>query len=264
MIARLAALALPVLAGAVWMALAGAQPSQILLQLGALAFGLLLVGAGARLALPAKPLGVVLVLLLFLPLLVGPEVGGERRWLPLGPVTLTSGLLCVPALAILLARARRSWFVGPLALIFVAGLVQSDPSIVVALAFVVFALGGTNLVAIAGGLLLLTIGGYLALRDALEPVRFVEGVFPDAFAAMPIAAIGLVTALIASAALILWRGNGPPRETRTLLACLAGFVAVSLAGPFPTPLVGYGAASILGLALALAILGREPGGSAAA
>ncbi|ABC63698.1 hypothetical protein [Erythrobacter litoralis] len=260
MIARLAALALPVFAGIAWMLLAGAATSQIALQLVALAIGCALIVVGARLAFPAKPLGVALVVLLYLPLALGPEVGGEQRWLALGPVTLTSGLLCVPALSVLLARARRSWFVGPLALIFVASLVQSDPSITIALAMVIFVLGGINLVAIAGGLLILAIGAYLALRDTLEPVRFVEGVFPDAFAQMPLMTWVLIAALVISLGLLLWRAGAPAKEKAALVASMTGLIGVSLIGPFPTPLVGYGAASILGLSLALAILGRDPEG----
>nr|WP_137678053.1 hypothetical protein [Parerythrobacter lutipelagi] len=264
MIARMAALTVPSLAGAAWMAIAGFPHDRIAIQCVALLVGALLIAAGSRFDIPPKPLGVVLVVLLYLPLLLGPEVGGEQRWIGAGPVILTTGLLCVPALSVLLSRARRSWFVAPLALIFIAGLFQSDPSIAMALAFVILVLGGTNLVAIAAGLLLLCIGSILAIRDTMEPVPFVEGVLADAASSQPVIAALLAFALAGCIILILRIGNAPTMQKRALAACMFGFVCASLIGPFPVPLIGYGAAPILGLSLALAILKPENDGGQAA
>ena len=242
---RLAALAVPVLAGIVWMALGGAPDRWLLMQATVLAAGSLLVALSPRVAIPGKPLGIVLVCLLFLPLLLGPEINGQKRWIGAGPVMLTTALLCLPALSVLLARFRRSWLVGPLVLIFLAGVVQTDGSILIALAFVIVALGGRNLVALVGGALILALGFLVAVRDSMESVTFVEGIFQQSAATAPCVFIMLVP-------------EAPDTEKRSLVACMAGLIAASLIAPFPTPLIGYGAASILGLSLALVILGRDP------
>ena len=258
MIWRLAALAVPVLAGIVWMALGGAPDRWLLMQGTVLAVGSVMVAFGDRVAIAGKPLGIALVCLLFLPLLIGPEINGERRWIGAGPVMLTTALLCLPPLSVLLARARRSWLVGPLGLIFLAGVIQTDASILVAMAFVILALGGRNLVALVGGALLLALGGLIAARDMIDAVSFVEVVLQQTALTAPWMAAVLAAALLAAGACILLEPDAPAQEKRSLTACLGGLVAASLIGPYPTPLIGYGAASILGLSLALVILGRDP------
>jgi hypothetical protein len=45
-------------------------------------------------------------------------------------------------------------------------------------------------------------------------------------------------------------------EGFALAGVLAGFVAMAMIGPYPTPLIGYGVAPILGFALAI---GAVPG-----
>lgn len=251
---RLAALAIPVVAGMLWMALASASSNQLAMQGGALVVGALIAGLGPRLAVPTRPLGIALVAVLFLPFVLGPDIEGKHRWIGTGAVVLTTALLSMPTLSVLLSRARRSWFVAPLILIFAAALFQPDPSIILSLGFILAALGGTNLVSLAAGALLVGLGSMIAVRDTLEPVRFVEGVFAEAVATMPMMAGALGAALLASGVLLLTDREVPTIETRALVACLGGLLLASLIGPFPTPLVGYGPAAILGLSLALAIL----------
>ena len=254
MILRLAAIAPPVLAGTIWMALTGASTGQLAVQLSALAIAAMVLFAGDRLEMPPRACGAVLLALLYLPLLFGPTVDGTSRWVGLGPVALTTAPLCLPALCVLLARARRSWFVAPLVLIFLAGLLQPDPSIPITLACVIVAIGGPNLVALAGGVLLLGIGMATALRDTLQPVRFVEGVLADALSTMPPMGVILCITILAAMVPILLDPKGAMMQRRAVAASLVGLTLASLIGPYPTPLVGYGPAAIIGLSLALAML----------
>ena len=71
-------------------------------------------------------------------------------------------------------------------------------------------------------------------------------------------AILVSLSLIASVALILTAPYAPKAPRFALAGALGGFILAALLADYPTPLVGYGAASILGLALALpAIRKRE-------
>ena len=85
----------------------------------------------------------------------------------------------------------------------------------------------------------------------LPPQPFVERVFFDAFSKSVVTGAMLALSLIAGLTLIL-RAPGAERATRYALAgTLLGFILASLVGDYPTPLIGYGAAAIVGIGLAL-------------
>ena len=66
----------------------------------------------------------------------------------------------------------------------------------------------------------------------------------------------LAVSLVTSLALIL---RAPTPARWPLAGALSGFVLAALLGDYPTPLIGYGAASIIGLGLALpAMRTKEP------
>ena len=258
MIWRLAALSGPVISGLAWLSFAGAPNGYLVVNASALVLGLLLIAAGSKWQPPDKPLCVLLVTLLFLPILTGPDIDGTTRWLPLGPAMLTTSLLTLPLLAVLLARARGAWLAIPAALALVAGILQPDASILLALAAIVFALGGANPASLMKSAVIGGVAWALLLRDRLESAPFVESVFDDAATVSVLAAMGLGLVLIVAAGTI-WRfAPAPHTERAALLACMAALVVASLIAAFPTPLLGYGAASILGLSLPLALIGREP------
>ena len=102
----LTALTVPVLSGIIYLRFHGAPSAYVVIN--SVAFGL---AAIAVLGLPVieqsrarRIFTVTLVALLFLPLLTGPHINGIARWLPLGPFTLHSGALILPALVVLAAR----------------------------------------------------------------------------------------------------------------------------------------------------------------
>lgn len=253
-------LALPSLGGLAYLLSYDAPAQLIAVNAGALACGLAWVllgrlpaGQSARLGLAASAAGA-----LFLPLLLGPEVGGVSRWLRAGPVLLHSGALLLPLLIVLAAGAARF---GPalLALAMVALALQPDAAMLAGLAAASAVLAATNrsvgyaLVAAAGAALaVLTFG-----RGTLEPQLFTEGVLAQVWQSAPVAALILGALLFVAAPWLLARAPHLARaESLALAAMLVTLGAMASIAPFPYPLIGYGASPIIGLALALSAAGK--------
>lgn len=227
---------------------------------GALALGLAWIVWGRLPPRPEARLGLAALgaSLLFVPLLSGPDLGGVQRWFPAGPVQLQSGPLLLPLIVVIAAReARRGAAV--LALATAALSVQPDAAGLTALAlasavlawhhrslaFAVVAVG-----AAAGAALTVNAG-------ALEPQLYVEGVLAH------VAETSLWQAACLAVLLFvvpLWHLVIDPQITRpeghALAALLTGLGMAALVAPFPFPLIGYGAAPILGFALALGASAR--------
>ena len=259
MIVRLVALALPVLAGLGWAWAGGASRGALFASIAALVLGAAFMAVPRIRRVPPKPAGLFLIAVLLATAAVGLEVEGARRWLDVGFAVLTSGLVCMPPLAVLAARVKRGWLIGGLVTTFLAGLLQPDGAILLALAGIVAGLGGRNIAIWVAAVLCGLVGGAMALFDTLPTAPFVERIVQDAATQSVPAAVGLVAAFTASLGLIVWllpRRGVPSNEARALTGCLAGLFLASLLGPFPTPLLGLAPSAIIGTGLALAMLGR--------
>ena len=252
--APLLALAVPVLAGLAYMAAFGAPPTYIAVNAGALATALLWIAIGR---LPARPahrrlLAAGLLTLLALPMLIGPEVSGVARWIPLGPATLHAGMLTLPMLAVLASQDADDAAPLLLSALFLT-LLQPDAAGAFAITFAAVGLHHVTrdwrmgVVAIAA--FVATIAA--ALRGELPAQPFVERVLVEAIGHSPLAALGLFGALLASFLLILFDARPKPAERFALAGTLFGFGMMSLMSNYPTPLIGHGAAPILGYGLAL-------------
>ena len=250
------ALALPVLAGCAWMAFGGAPPHYALANAGVLlaALGWILF---ARIKLNRKQQRIaiaVLLALLFLPLATGPESNGIARWLPLGPVALHVGMLVVPALAVL--ATREPDYAAPILLTgILAAFFQPDAATGFAL---VFAAVGMHDITRRWHIGLVVILGFfasliMAIRGELPAQPFVERVIVDAAMVQPAAALALLAALVGGFFLILFAAPLPRSERFALAGSLFGFGMMAIVSHYPTPLIGYGAAPILGYAVALAL-----------
>lgn len=251
-------LLVPGLAGLAYLVLFGAPSSYLAINALALAGGSLWAAFGS---LPARvsrvrALLAALLALLALPLIAGPSVDGIARWLSLGGFTLNVGLLAVPLIAVQSAQEPKF---APLCLL-VATLIafaQPDAAAALALSFAALASWKASRDWRAGavGALGLFASAGAALSGNLPPQPFVEGVLTDLARTAPLMAALLGFSLIASLTLILRAPS--PRTTRWPLAgALTGFALAALLGDYPAPLIGYGAASILGLGLALPALGK--------
>lgn len=198
---------------------------------------------------------------LFLPLLLGPDVGGVTRWLPAGPVALHSGALLLPLITVIAAREPRY---GP-AILTLAGTalaLQPDAAALAALAAASAVLarhhrsGSFAFVAAAGfSLAAITFGA-----GTLEPQVFTENVLPDVAerSELLVAALALMLFVPPIWHLIIDRQT-ERAEGCALAALLLALGAMAVIAPFPYPLIGYGASPILGFGLALGITMRKRG-----
>lgn len=255
----LLALAVPVLAGLACMAAMGAPVRYLVINAAALGVALpwLLFGRmpGGGNAPRALILG--LLALLFLPLVTGPHLNGIARWLPLGPFTLHAGALALPALAVLAAREQD--YAPP---ILLAALLASSfqPDAALGFAIVGAAVGLHDAMRDwqVGGVVIV---GFLAsimaaLKGELPAQPFVERVLVDAAMLQPLLALVLFVALVAAFVLML-RAVPLSRDARFALAgSLFGFSLMAVLSNYPSVLIGYGAAPILGYGFALGLIER--------
>ena len=255
------ALALPVVAGLVYLALAGAPRSYALinglaalLAVGAIA---LLPGiAGERVR---RALALVLIAALFVPLVTGPYLNGVARWLPLGGFVLHSGALIFPALAVLAARDED--YAPP---ILLAALLAASlhPDAALGLAVMMTAVGLYNatrdwrLVPVAGIAFFASM--VAGLRGELPAQPFVERVLIHLAMETPLAAFGLALALLGAFFLVAHALPATKPVRHALAGSLFGFSLAALVSNYPSVLIGYGAAPILGYGLALGLaVGRN-------
>ncbi len=255
----LLALAVPVLAGLGWMALAGAPLQYLAINAGALALGLAWIALGR---LPAGPvarraLAAGLVALFAVPLLTGPQVNGVARWLPLGPLALHAGMLVLPLLLVIAAgpsdQQRDDAPPLLLAALFVA-LLQPDAASAFAVTFACVGLHHVGADWRFG--MVATVGFFAAiaaaLRGELAAQPFVERVLVEAALAQPLAALALFAALVAGFFLMLFAVPLGRAERYALAGSMFGFTVMAIMSNYPSALIGFGAAPILGYALALA------------
>ena len=188
----------------------------------------------------------------------GPDLDGVRRWLAVGPVRLHIGMLLVPALAIAVTRINARQATGALCVAAIIAALQPDFATALALlaiALVTAALSSGLLRWIAVLAVAAAVLWCLNHPDGLAPVRFVEHVLVDMAATdVPLAiALGTTLTVAILSPLLGWKRTDPANRTAmaAFAASLAAYVLASLIGPYPTPLIGAGAASILGWGLGL-------------
>lgn len=255
------ALATPVLAGIAYLTMLGApndywitNAAALVLAVAAILLTPSLSGGRAR-----HTVTLLLIALLFLPLVTGPYVNGIARWLPLGPFAVHSGALALPPLVVLAARDEDFAPSILLAALLAASL---QPDAATGLAVMLAAVGLYNatgdwrLVPVAGIALFASM--VAGLRGELPAQPFVERILIHLAIDTPLAAFGLVIALMVSFFLLAHVIPAPKPVRHALAGALFGFSLAALVSNYPTILVGYGAAPILGfgLAIGLAITGR--------
>ena len=96
--------------GVVYMAAGGAPARYLMINAGALAFGLVALAilglADRRGNLAAGPLNLLLGGVLLAASLWGVTAGGVTRWVALGPLIIQPSLMIVPLMTVLFARSR--------------------------------------------------------------------------------------------------------------------------------------------------------------
>ena len=262
-LSALLALAIPVLAGLAYMAGNAAPPSYLLINAGMLGAGLAIIAFGGGMVAPVlsyrRAVIIALLGLFALPLVTGPAVAGVARWLPLpGGLALHSGMLLLPLLAAIAAHDEKDGTMALLAALLIT-LLQPDgasaAAITVAAIGLARAWGGWQMPLVAAVGLLVTV--LATLRGELEPQAFVERVLAEAMLAHPLIGLALLAAQIAGFCLIAFAPHQPRPARMAVGGTLFGFAIMSLMNVYPAPLLGFGAAPIIGYALALALLGRS-------
>lgn len=260
-------------AGALFLADVGALAGMASRNVAAYLAGLLLGWAAHRLARRPGPAALLFGLgtaILAATLLVGTELDGVRRWLPLGPVHLQPALILAPLLlAIVAGREGRHWRLAlllPLALVAA----QPDAATATAMAGATLALitdvslrsksGWTRRRrALAGGAVALAALTLLVAGVKTPPaVAFVEGTADLALTSGSIAAaLHIVAVLLGIGAMLA----APGPSGLALAAYFALSVLAALFFAFPMPIVGAGPSHLLGFGLAigwLTVKSRSP------
>ncbi len=253
-------LALPITTGLFFMLVAGA-PSNFIITNAAVfvvsAMMILIVKFPVSITVQTM-LSAICLSLLAATLVLGIPADGIRRWLSLGPLRLHTAMLLLPMICVWATRVK-----GPsatAAFAICAAIFALQPDRASALALFLSAISITLLQRSLWSLTMLIFAAIgLAVTmlrdDQLVGVPFVEFVVRDGFAYHPTLGFILVcTTAIAIGLPLLMGRNGAP-----LCALWTGFFAASLLGPYPTPLSGYGASSIIGFALGLGLLLRSNG-----
>lgn len=245
---------------------AGGSSSAMVLQVAAGLAGALLALVVAWLVRPPGRVAAVIVLALTLAieayiLVAGVSMEGVRRWVALGPLQLHAASLLVPLAAWTAAQRLDAIVASLLAATLVVLAAQPDAASALALTL---ALGVVALVdkpkrRIAGMLVILGAAGVawaLSRPDPLPAVDHVELVVRRAFEASPTMGSLAAVALIAIPLAMLWSRRTP--AALALAAAWAGFVLANLIANYPAPVIGAGAAPVLGWLLSVGLTFATP------
>lgn len=253
-----------VLAGILYLRLAGAPDRYLLIQLSALVTAVvfaLFVGW-----LQIRKLGWLEALLcgggaaVFLTALLGIQQMGIKRWIHAGSLTLQPSLIVVPALLVAAASGARGLVRLGVVLASVGLALQPDRAVML----VLFA--GLAIVHLQqrdrywlGPLALSGAGCVVTFlrQDPLSAVPYVERIY----ASIPSLPVLAAAAVVLGTILMLlpgYRGVMSGGATARVCAVFAvvwfGMLLSSAIGNYPTPLIGYGASSVIGYCFSAALL----------
>lgn len=246
-----------VLLGLAHMKAGGAPATMMLMNLIALALGLLLLSTTSMLGsfLPApdpRGLSLLLALSLLATALAGVSVDGASRWVRLSGLSIQPSLILLPL--ILLWFGRRASPASLLAVLLsaLALALQPDRAMAGALAAGLLALALTRPDRVTLFGLAAAVAGFvatLAQPDVQPAMPFVDRILWTAFALHPLAGMAVVggAALLVVPGLVLMaRGAGDRPLGAAFAATWFAIVLAAGLGNYPTPLVGYGGSAILG------------------
>jgi hypothetical protein len=189
----------------------------------------------------------------------GVAVEGASRWLSLGPLSLQVSLIVLPAIIVLFARNTDAIGTAGLLIAAFALAAQPDRAMAGVLAAGVGAIVLTRcsrLSALALTGAVIGFGVTMLRPDTLPAAPFVERVLYTSFEVDVL--VGLVVVLGCFILLVPAFGTIWLVADQTILfafvACWAALIAAAAIGNYPTPVVGYGASSVLGYLFSVALL----------
>lgn len=250
--------------GLLFMALAGAPFGYLAINFGSLVIGLLVMAnlqhVGDTFGRWRDALLLVGGLALAATALLGVEVEGAARWIRVGPIALQPSLILLPMMMVAYARTPGIAATSGMGLAVMALACQPDRAMAGALLAGMLMLlahrrdPDTLLITLASA------GGFAATLlqpDTGQAVPFVDQIVFRSFAVSRLAGFAVVSglALLLLPALAGLRISGEVRTTSLVFgAGWAAVIAGAVLGNYPTPLVGYGGAAVLGYVLSLAML----------
>lgn len=252
------------MAGLGFMAAAGAPKNALIVQAAALAIGGVIAWILARgrspVSLPFALSGLGLgTILIGLPLLIGPDIEGVRRWLGLGPLLIQPAMIVLPPMMWLYARKDTLWVGRGLAMA-TAGLLALQPDQAGGLALataigtcVVFHRQTADAMVMA---VALALQGWAGMGvDPLAPVPHVELAAETVFAVNRLFGIGAwIVMLGLPLPFVLYRRRNPANAV--LASLWIGLVAAAVFRNYPEPIIGYSASLALGWMISLGLAAR--------
>jgi hypothetical protein len=241
---------------------AGAPARYVVVNLAALALGLVALGGVDKAGLngPRASGRTVAVLgaALLATALFGVSVDGASRWIWIGPLSVQVSLVLVPFMLVCFAAHRDRPGAAGIVLAALALAIQPDRAMAGVLALGLAALATARRDMLSVGALIAALAAFaatLARPDALPAVPFVDLVLYTSFSVHPLAgaAVLLGLALLVLPAVVGRRGDPADFVVYRVFGALwIGGIAAAALGNYPTPVVGYSGSAILGYVLSLA------------
>jgi hypothetical protein len=252
------------LLGLVFMIMGGAPVAYLGINLGALVIGLLLFANVTYSCLSSDRWRGFMMLAAGLSLiataLFGLEVEGSARWVKLGPIALQPSLVFVPMLVVAYVRLQSlTATIGMIGAACALAL-QPDRAMSATLAAGMFALLMSRRDRLTIGVAIASIlGCAIALfrPDTGQAVPFVDQIIFESYDVHFLAGMSVSSglAILMLPALAGLRLEGAIRETSIVFGVVwATVIGAAAFGNYPTPLVGYSGAAVLGYLLSLAML----------
>ena len=256
--------------GLAYMAIAGAPSRYLMVNLVALALGMVMVAMFARTASTGtRSTGGAIAAMaaaLLATTFFGAAADGATRWVHVAGLAVQPSLVLVPLMLVAFSTTVRSWIATTgVVVTALAMAVQPDRAMagMLVLALSVLAMMRRDrqvVVALAASII--GLGVTLMRADALPAVPYVDQILYSSFDVHPVVGLAVLggSALLLVPAIV---GARYDRDHRAIYAVFATvwFAAIlaSALGNYPTPIVGYGGSAILGYALSLFALPKRAG-----
>jgi hypothetical protein len=251
------------LVGLLYLHLAGAPTSHLIVNALSLVLGLALFAGIPESARGSRASGGVVLALGVMVLataMLGVSVEGASRWVRVGGISIQISLIVLPGMLVLFARSGGIVATTGVALAALGLALQPDRAMagIMAAALAVLALyRQERQVVLAATVAGVSFAVTLLRPDSLPAVPFVDQILYTSFEVHPLAGIAVLGGallLIVPALAGVWL-DSPNRAAHAVFGfAWLGMVVAAALGNYPTPLVGYGGSAILGYALSLSFM----------
>ena len=188
--------------------------------------------------------------LLLVTALFGHGIEGASRWFAIGPYMVQPSLILLPLVAICYGRHSGIWNAVAVVMSATAMAIQPDRAmagmLLLAILLISFARPSYGRFAVSLFCALMFIVT-IVLTDQLTAVPFVDHILWTAFDISIVSGLSLWIGCALLLAPILFASSDRPRLAHLVFAtCWLAVIIAAAMGAYPTPIVGYGASSILG------------------